>query len=199
VPNVSVVPPAMPGHVAAYRPVRDLARARALLAEAGHAGGLDVTLEYSTNFWWEEGFALALRDQLAEAGIRVTPRRITATDFAARGAITRRDLPFFVRENAIFVLDAAYAMSLLATTRGVSNQNGYSNPRFDELVEQALKEADDTRFLALVDEAQRLHAADATWVNTVMPGVFAAMASCIEGWTWHPHNRPRWADLSCAR
>ena len=54
----------------------DLARARALLAEAGHADGLELTLTTIVGYDWMDPAALALREQLARAGIKLSIQRL---------------------------------------------------------------------------------------------------------------------------
>jgi ABC-type transport system substrate-binding protein len=193
----SILPPSIPGYVEAYTYERDLDRARALLREAGHPDGIEVTLNYTTAFWWEEPLVLQLRSQLAQAGIRVNPVRLANTEFAARGAIGRRDLPFATHLANVFVLDPGYALFLSAHSRGSSNRNNYAVPEFDRLVETGIAARDPEEAKAAVAAAQRRHAEDATFIDTFFPGTFVPMHTCIRGWIWYPTNRVVWRDLSC--
>jgi ABC-type transport system substrate-binding protein len=197
-PAGQFLPPVIPGHDPAIRPEpRDVAGARRLLAEAGRPDGIDITLEYSGIDWWEEGLAIQMQRALAEAGIRVTPRRISDADMRARTAINRRDIGFFPFRDLPFVLDPVYKLFLDAHQKGASNRNNYDNPAYDRLVDQALVEADPARRLALSRQANRLHRDDATWVYTVYPGPFEAMPCCIAGSVWYPDYHERWKDLAC--
>jgi ABC-type transport system substrate-binding protein len=195
----SILPPSAPGYVKAYLYEHDLDRAKKLLAEAGYPNGIDLTLEYTTAFWWEESLVLQFRSQLEKAGIRITPSKLPNTVFAARGAIGKRDLAFATHLTNVFVLDPGYALFLSAHTRGSSNRNDYSFPDFDKLIEIGITERDRTKAMAAVAEAQRRHAADATFVDTVFPGTFVAMSTCVTGWMWYPTNRLVWRDLACKR
>lgn len=195
----SILPPSIPGYVKAYTYEHDPGRAKRLLAEAGHPDGLDVTLEYTSVFWWEEPLVLQLRSQLAQVGIRVTPSKLPNTVFAARGAIGKRDLAFATHLANTFVLDAGYALFLSSHSRGSSNRNDYHTPELDALIETAIIERDPTKARAAVERAQRIHAADATFVDIAFPGTFVAMNACVNGWMWYPTNRIVWRDLSCKR
>ena len=195
----SILPPAVPGYTKAYAYEHDLARAKKLLAEAGYPNGIDLTLEYTAAFWWEEPLVLQLRSQLEKAGIRVTPSKLPNTVFAARGAIGKRDLAFATHLTNIFVLDPGYALFLSAHTRGSSNRNDYGSLEFDKLIETGIAERDRAKAMAAVAEAQRRHAADATFIDTVFPGTFVAMSTCVTGWMWYPTNRVVWRDLACKR
>jgi peptide/nickel transport system substrate-binding protein len=55
---------------------RDVARAKQLLTEAGHSNGLDLNLTTIIGYDWMDPAAVTLREQLAEAGIKVNIQRI---------------------------------------------------------------------------------------------------------------------------
>ncbi|MCC7282009.1 MAG: ABC transporter substrate-binding protein [Acetobacteraceae bacterium] len=56
--------------------VVDLDRARRLLAEAGHGGGLDIDLTTIIGYDWMDPAAVTIADQLRHVGIRVNIKRI---------------------------------------------------------------------------------------------------------------------------
>lgn len=195
----SMLNPPIPGAIDAYNYETDYDRARALLAEAGHPNGLDITLEYSTNWWWEEPLALQMQASLARAGIRVTPRRIPATEITARRAINVWSLPFMTHLTSSFVPDPSYNMFLTAHSRGGSNVNGNNNAELDALIDASVGERDDAKWLDIVARAQRSQAESATFIETFLPGTHEVFATCMEGFMWRPHNRLVWKDLACRR
>ncbi len=195
----SMLNPPIPGAIDAYTYETDYDRARALLAEAGHPNGLDITLEYSTNWWWEEPLALQMQASLARAGIRVTPRRIPATEITARRAVNVWTLPFMTHLTSSFVPDPSYNMFLTAHSRGGSNVNGNNNAELDGLIDASVSERDDAKWLDIVARAQRSQAESATFVETFLPGTHEVFAACMEGFMWRPHNRLVWKDLACRR
>ncbi len=196
----SLVPPVIPGSDPSFwKYETDYARARDLLRQAGYPNGIDITLEYSTLEWWEEGVAIALQQSLAQAGIRLTPKRITAADMRARSAPGVRDLPFFTFRDYPVVLDPAYKLFIDAHPEGPSDRNAYDNPDFTRLVDEALVTADEAQRAPKVREAQRLHAEDVSWVYIMYPGHFEAMPACMQGYAWYPDYHERWSFLRCVR
>ncbi|MBM3504429.1 MAG: ABC transporter substrate-binding protein [Alphaproteobacteria bacterium] len=175
----------------------DLAAARKLLSEAGHANGIDIQLEYTDNWWWEESLAIQAKDALAKAGIRVDLKRIPRTEMNSRRAIGKRDLPFFPHLANAFVLAPAYAFYLSAHTQGSSNVNDYKSPEFDRIVDEMIGETNPARANQLSHEAQRIHANDSTFVISHFPKTYAVTVPCITGWLWYPHDRLVWKHLSC--
>jgi ABC-type transport system substrate-binding protein len=193
-----IVPPIIPGALDTIALVQpDIARAKALLAEAGHPDGVEMTLEYSGIEWWEEGIAIQLQRAVAPAGIRLQLKRITDADMRARTAINRRDLPMFTFKDFPFVLDPIYKMFNDAHRQGAANRNDYTNPEFDRLLDQGAVEIDPAKRLAMAARAQQLHAEDSTWIYIAYPGHFEAMAPCIRGYTWYPDYHERWRELVC--
>jgi peptide/nickel transport system substrate-binding protein len=67
-----LVPPMEEGYYPLENRPQDIAKAKALLAEAGFANGLDVQLQYDSGYSPDKDVAPILQQQLALAGIRVT-------------------------------------------------------------------------------------------------------------------------------
>ncbi|MCC7425687.1 MAG: ABC transporter substrate-binding protein [Alphaproteobacteria bacterium] len=195
----SMLNPPIPGSIDAYTYETNYDRARQLLAEAGHPNGIDITLEYSTNWWWEEPLALQMQASLARAGIRLTPRRIPPTEMNSRRAITQWSLPMMTHLTTPFVPDPSYHMSLTAHSRGGSNVNANNIPELDRLIDASISERDDAKWAELVAQAQRVQATEATFIETFLPGTHEVFAACIQGYLWRPHNRMVWKELRCQR
>ncbi|UCE31308.1 MAG: ABC transporter substrate-binding protein [Burkholderiales bacterium] len=196
----SIVPPIIPGtDTSKWTYATDPDKARQLLKEAGYPDGIDITLEYSAIFWFEEPLAIQLKDALGKAGIRVNLQKITNADMRSRTAPNKRDLPFFTFMDNPIVLDPVYALYLNAHSKGASNRNNYSNPEFDRLVDAARVEQDDAKRLELVKQAQQLHTTDSTWVMTMYPGAHEPMPPCMTGYVWQPDYHERWRELSCGK
>jgi ABC-type transport system substrate-binding protein len=195
----SIVPPVVGGYDTSffvYDP--DPAKARALLAEAGYASGLEVELLYGGERWWEEPIAIQVADQLRAVGVTAKPVKITVSDQRARAAPARQDLPFFTFEDGPIVLDPVYAMYLMVHSKGVSNRARYANPRVDALIDEGRETLDRDKRYALMREVQKLWMEDAPWLCTIYPTIHEAMAPNIVGWTPHPDDHERWSDLKIA-
>ncbi|MFT8244842.1 ABC transporter substrate-binding protein [Roseomonas sp. BN140053] len=196
---LSIVPPILQSYDPSFFAYAyDPARARALLAEAGHGGGLDLELNFSDIFWWEEPMAIQVSDQLKQVGVNARLQRITGSDMRGRSAPGRQDLPFFTFEDGPIVLDPVYSMSLMAHSNGVSNRARYKNPALDAAVDEAKVTMDPVRRDALMRDAQRIWMEDAPWLLTVYPQTFECMSPAISGWVPHPDEHERWVDLRIA-
>jgi ABC-type transport system substrate-binding protein len=196
VPAKSFIAPSIDGQDQSFFTfTHDPARAKQLLAEAGHASGLSVEILYSDIYWWLEAMAIQAADQLKAVGVTATPKRITASDMRARFAPNARDMPFFAWEDGPLVLDAGYAAFLLLHSQGAANRNGFNDPEVDALVSRIRQELDTGARNALLRELQQKVMAQTPWILTFYPTLFEAMAPNIAGWVSHPDDHERWADL----
>lgn len=175
----------------------DLEKAQALLSEAGYPDGITepVELLYSDAFWHQEPVAIQVADMLKKAGINAVPTRITSSEMRARAAPATSDMCFFTWEDGPIVLDAVYSMFLMTHSAGVSNRAKYENPALDALIDEARQELDTAKRMSLMDEAQKLWAADAPWILATYPATFEAMAPNVTGWTYYPDEHERWREL----
>ncbi|MSQ26702.1 MAG: ABC transporter substrate-binding protein [Dehalococcoidia bacterium] len=115
----------------------DLAEARRLLAEAGHAGGLKATMMYDAGFTRYPGEAQMVVSHLAKVGIQLTldPRE-TAT---AQKAIRDGD---YAMTFAQFQYPAETDWSSLLHSKGSQAKSGIKDPELDRLIEQPYRELD---------------------------------------------------------
>lgn len=131
----------VPRSVFGYSPsipesVHDTGTARALLAEAGFAGGFRIVL-HARPFFQEAAFSI--RDQLREVGIDVEPRFLTAGEYFA--AAQRRELSFWIGSFGCGTGDASELLNNMvhstdSTGRwGGLNVGGYANPGLDRAIE----------------------------------------------------------------
>ncbi len=193
---MSIVPPIVDAYDPSFFEYQyDPAKARSLLAEAGHGGGLDVELNFADLFWWEEAMSIQVADQLKQVGVNVKLQRITGSDMRARSAPGKQDIPFFTFEDGPIVLDPIYTLSLLAQSTGVSNRARFKDPALDGLIDQAKQTMDKTARDKMARDAQKLWMDDAPWIVTVYPTTFESMSPAVSGWVPHPDEHERWVDL----
>ena len=193
----SMVSPGTPGAIEASNVNRDVAKAKALLAEAGYANGIDLTINYANTYWWMEPVAIQLKNQWAEAGVRLELQRLPDPEFVQRGLVAKRDMPLFTAGDPSFVLDPVFFEYIFGYSKGSANRNFFENAGFDHLVEQAMAEQDTEKRLELTRQAQKIHADAYDWIMLDYPGIHQVMAKCVSGWIWHPDDWPRFYDLHC--
>ncbi len=190
------ITPASPmafGLFTAYGPdraiVRDVEAAQALLAEAGYADGLDITLEYPT-FTFQgvnmDTNAQKIQSDLAEAGINVTlsPGDLQVSLEGYRTGQQCFGYWFWGPD----VLDPVDTLSFapggkVAVERALWTE---FNPAYEELVAQARVESDPAERTVIFEQLQDWFQSDSPWAPFIQPGVQTAFRAGLEGYVWHP-------------
>lgn len=161
---------------------RDLPRARQLLAEAGHADGIDLTMEFRDGRRGEE-----IARQLGEAGIRVTLRSGPWNEVFAR--LRAGQIPFYFGGISAPTADASDVLDSFLHTRevehgyGATNYNGYSNPVLDELIEASAASRDMAARRGLLQRAMRIPTEDLYHVPLFVPYDLYGMRTDV---VWEP-------------
>ncbi|MBZ0115174.1 MAG: hypothetical protein K8J08_22145, partial [Thermoanaerobaculia bacterium] len=116
-------------------PERDLEGAKQLLVDAGYPDGIDLVLEARASRQGGE----TLRDQLAEAGFRVTLRASPWGELFSR--LQAQEVQFYHGAALASTGDASDILDSKFHTRtvgwGETNFNHYSNPALDQLIESS--------------------------------------------------------------
>jgi ABC-type transport system substrate-binding protein len=136
----------------------DLEKARALLAESSVPDGFDVTWTVASTRPQELAAVLGAQERLAQIGINVNIEQIPDPDVAGR--LYTRPRPFEMitynwLHNQPNALDPMAAL-LTSANEGGTNWSGYSNPRFDELVQAATVATDEAAIGDAMAELQSI-------------------------------------------
>lgn len=192
-----VIPPSLDGADTARRPyAHDVAKAKALLAAAGHPGGIDVELWCSQSAPFPR-VAEAIQSFLAQAGIRAKIVQRDASSVREAGRAGSVDLllkdwyaDYPDAENFLYPL-------LHSANAGVGgNVSFYSNPRFDELVTRSRREQRDSTRARLYREADAVAFADAPMAFLFFYNELYAVQPWIAGFRVPTiFNGQRWVDV----
>ncbi|WP_431281251.1 ABC transporter substrate-binding protein [Humitalea sp. 24SJ18S-53] len=203
VPTGTLFPPQVNGYVAAedVRLPYDVARARALLTEAGYPNGFEITLDCSNNRYInDEQICQAIAAMWARVGVRTNLNAMPLAPFFAK--IQRDDTSVYMLGWGVPTLDSLYSFQSLLATRngaqgdGIWNYGRYSNPAMDALIERMKTDSSDAR-METIAEALRLYRADVPHIPLHHQMIPWAMRSNIS----IPHaanNQPyfRWAVVN---
>jgi peptide/nickel transport system substrate-binding protein len=144
------------GHWAHYEgsvyPQRDLEKAKQLLEDAGYGDGFPVTLKVSPNEN-QVNAAQVIKQQLAEVGINVNVLSQERSVFFE--ALGKKDFEMTVVGWVGFVDPDEFLYNLFGTGR-VWNQQAYSNPEVDELLQKGRTVMDQEERKAIYDQAQQI-------------------------------------------
>jgi peptide/nickel transport system substrate-binding protein len=152
------------GYDAALKPVKqDIAKTKKLLAEAGYAGGLELTLNSPQGrYVRDKEVAEAVTGQLTKAGIKTTLRTHEFVSYLNNMVYTHKAGPVWLIGWGTGTIDAESVYVPLFRTG--SNLGNYSNPDFDGMVDQAQSMMDEKQRLALYQKINKLWIDDAAAV-----------------------------------
>lgn len=187
--------------------VQDLAKAKALLAEAGYpeGKGLEKFPEaFKLAFVAEREtvlgpIATVIQAGLRDVGIPIQLDPIPQTQMGDR-RLVKKDLPMSLSDQEKPVgPDVVYASLLFfvsTASGGINNIANYSSPEFDALYVKAKTEQDPGKRAAAVKGLQETVQRDLAWVPVVETSTIWAFNDKLKGVTWYPDNSLRFFDLS---
>lgn len=141
----------------------DLAKAKALLAEAGYPDGFEVTLSCPNDRYInDEAICQAITGMLGRAGIKVNLRAQTKSIHFQE--LQNKQQDFYMLGWGVPTLDSHYVFNFLYKTGGGWNHTGYSNPRIDELTAAMETTIDLAKRDALIAEAWKIVKEDMVYI-----------------------------------
>jgi ABC-type transport system substrate-binding protein len=157
-----------------------------------------VVTDYSTSFYTSQ----ILQQQLAKIGLRIVLRLVSWTAYLA---ITQRPGASAMSAQGwgVDYLDPSSFFEPLFTTSSIGPESSnntafYSNPRYDDLVARARREADTRVRNALYREADAILCDDAPWAFTFGQHDFDVRQPYVHGFAPHPVDplagRTIWLD-----
>ncbi|HMB77821.1 MAG TPA: ABC transporter substrate-binding protein, partial [Kiloniellaceae bacterium] len=162
---------------------RDVAAAKALLAEAGYPDGVEFSIATKKDPAWEINSVQALVEQWKEAGIKVNIDVLPSAQFwdvwdkvpFGYTSWTHRPLGFMVLS--------------LAYRSGVPwNESHYNNPEFDEILTKAEGTLDLEQRKELLKQLEEIMQEDGPMVQPIWRAVFSVMDKKVKGFHKHPTN-----------
>lgn len=145
-------------------PTRDVAGAKKLIQEAG-AGGKKVVMATSTLSPEISVIANAVQSAGREIGLDVQLKTVAPDAYTAlfSDPKARTGLDLMMTTWYDSTPDPLEFYGILKTG-DFSNYGGYSNPRYDSLVDQATAEPDPQKRAAIIAELQRIAVGDLVWI-----------------------------------
>jgi peptide/nickel transport system substrate-binding protein len=172
----------------------DVAKAKALLAEAGHAGGLNLELWTSSERAGMPELAVAVQQMVAPAGVKVEIKTVPWTVFNAN----------VWKKKAFYVNNWGGRATIDETlfpyfrTGGSWNEGEFSIPALDKLLDEGRSQTDERKRKDAYAQAQRLIADEAYMMIAYHSNYVTAMRSNVKGYIVNPlknYVEHRWTYL----
>jgi peptide/nickel transport system substrate-binding protein len=162
----------------------DIDRAKALLAEAGHGGGLDLTLIASDRPAVRTQLAVAVREMAKPAGFNIQVQTMPHSTYLDQ--VWKQGNFYVGFYNMQPTADAIF--SLLYTSNAAWNETHWNNAAFDTLVGDARATADETKRRDLYAQAQRLMIDEVPSIIPVFFDLLTAQRDYVQGYKLNPRG-----------
>ncbi len=184
------VAPIHPEYAKQPTPKQDYARAKKLLADAGHADGIDLKIDVKREPPWEVAVAQALVEMCKPAGIRI---KINVMPNAQYWKIWDKTPFGFTawthRPLGVMVLNLGYRS-------GVPwNESHHNDPEFDKMLDDASATLDINERRRHMDKIQTRLQNNGVIAQPLWRSIFAAGHKRVRGYTLHPTNYHQLSDV----
>jgi peptide/nickel transport system substrate-binding protein len=175
------VSPVHPEYAKLPAPVRDVAKAKKLLAEAGYPNGIDTEIVCRPQPAWELLAVQTMVEQWKEAGIRVKINVMPSTQYWE----VWTKVPFGFTTWAHRPL-GIMSLALAYRSGGPWNESKYSNAEFDRLLGQAEGTLDVTARRETMARLEAILQDDGPIVQPVWRSIFTFHDKRVQGFRPHP-------------
>jgi peptide/nickel transport system substrate-binding protein len=174
---------------------RDLEKARGLLADAGYPDGLELELMPTTQYGETVRAAQVIQQQLADIGIEASINALEWSEWLELEGNFRYDT-YICNWNGLIDADQYYYLQ--HHTDLVFNFTGYSNPEFDELVEEGRSMSDFDKRYEVYEQANEILVDAAPYIYMYNKKEIRAYAPYVKGFVVRPDQAnnfwPVWLD-----
>jgi peptide/nickel transport system substrate-binding protein len=172
----------------------DLAKAKALLSEAGLGGGFTATMSFNTLIPEHETVAILYQTNLRKIGVKLTLEKLPAPTFTQK--LLKRAFPLALDRDEPNVPDPGYANFLYFHSKSFYDLSNYHNPQVDDLIDTLIATFDVPRRRSMTRQIQKLIVDDAPWVFGFQPGYHLTMRSNVNGATWYTQTTNQFFNWS---
>jgi peptide/nickel transport system substrate-binding protein len=173
----------------------DVARAKALMAEAGYANGFETVLSFDQGFaTTNEPTAILVQEALAQIGIKATINKIPGANW--RAAFMKKDMPIFLNAFGGWLNYPEYFFFWnIHGQNAIFNTSSYQNPEMDRAIDAARFETDPKKYAEQVKAFVAVFLRDLPRVPLYQPQLDVAMQKNIKGYQYWFHRQLDYRQL----
>lgn len=173
----------------------DIAKAKALLVEAGYANGFETTLSFDLGgATVGEPMAVLIQESLAQIGIKTTINKIPGATW--RAALLKKDMPLLINRFGGWLNFPEYFFFwCYHGQNAVFNTMSYQNPKLDRMIDNARFAESKTLYEAFVKDMVQLAYDEVPRVPLFQPTMDVAMQKDVMGYQYWFHLQPDYRQL----
>jgi len=173
----------------------DLAKAKALMAEAGLASGIETTLSFDLGgATIGEPMAVLVQESLAQIGIKTTLNKIPGATW--RSALLKKDMPMIINRFGGWLNYPEYFFFwCYHGQNAVFNTMSYQNPKLDKTIDNARFAESKVLYDAVVKDMIQIAFDEVPRVPLFQPTMDVAMQKDVMGYQYWFHLQPDYRQL----
>ena len=174
----------------------DVAKAKALLAEAGYANGFETTISFDLGgATIGEPMTVLIQESLASIGIKAQINKIPGATW--RAALLKKDMPMIVNRFGGWLDYPEYFFFWCYHGQdAVFNTMSYKNPALDKLISTAQFATERSVYEGAVKEMIQIAYDEVPRVPLLQPTMDVAMRREVQGYLYWFHLQPDYRQLS---
>jgi peptide/nickel transport system substrate-binding protein len=174
----------------------DIAKAKALMAEAGQAGGFETPLFFDQGFATiNEPTAVLVQESLAQIGIKTTINRIPGANW--RNLMLKKEMPLYINAFGGWLNFPEYFFFWnYHSQNAVFNTMSYQNPAMDKLIDAARFDTDPKKYADDVRGFVKIAVDDVPRVAIYQPNLDVAMQKNVRGYQYWFHRQLDYRQLA---
>ncbi|MGD9769276.1 MAG: ABC transporter substrate-binding protein [Pseudolabrys sp.] len=172
----------------------DMAKAKALLAEAGLADGFETTFSFDAgSAGILEPMSVLIQESLGQIGIKVTLEKISGSNW--RASFANKKLSFHTNLFAGWLDNPNYFFEMAYGPKSIFNSGNYDNAAMLALVQEARFERDPAKYEALVKKYIKIAFDDVASIPLYQPSAYVATQKRISGYRYWFHRQMDYRSL----
>ena len=172
----------------------DLDKAKALIAEAGLAGGFETTFSSNVSDATQaDPIALLVQESLAKIGVKVTIDKVPEAQWGTQ--LTQRKIPFYTDSSSAWFNAPDYFFRIFFQGDWRWNFGNFDDPELNALVNAARWESDPAKYDAAIRKAIVLVFDKLPLLPLWLPSYEAALRPGLNDFTYYIHGQVDFRSL----
>src|SRR3984957_19595483 len=172
----------------------DLAKAKALLAEAGFANGFETTFSFDASAAGIlEPMSVLIQESMGQIGVKVTLDKIAGANW--RSNFTSKSLPFHTNLFSGWIDYPSYFFEMALGKTSIFNSGDFDNEPAMAMLHEARFERDPVKYDEMVKKFMTIVFDDVATVPIYQPSAYVAMQKNISGYRYWFHRQMDYRTL----
>jgi len=188
-PAKSLVPIDMPGYISSYPYNYDVAKAKSLLAKAGHKNGFNSELVIDAGDTQQQQVAVILQSAFKKIGVNVQITQLDPATLSTRRQ--KRDIPMQIAVGSAWVNDIEYQLAIDLTKQAFLNYSNYVNPTIEKIFAKLHTTTNTAARMKMFRQVQHILGRDVPWLVLGQPNYRVPVRTGVSNYVITPDELAR--------